>query len=1085
MADHKQTFSVTFEANDAAFKEELEKLKKEVGGFKASTEKNKIELSILPDIDEITLTRLVARVKDLFKQTQIRFQFDTKDLKGQAEAAKKELDKLGDIKLDAFDKLGKNKSKLQEISETLSDADKNGKAYTTTLKEMDNAIEKYAKDHAKLEGNKGQTPLDRIKQEAQIEQNLLTIREKSLARIKELEKEQLITDSSGQEKKVKLYQTSAEYMAEYAKQVENVARIERQIGDGKGVVLSDPVLNAFKNLPEKQITDVAGKVENLKAAFADLTTEYNNTIANFEKAGGDKMGAFLGNEEQVLATFRDLIKYLEGELGGTGKVAEGIAEIISEEDVAVAKERVNEVTNYILEAINGLRGNDGFGIPLEISTKEALFTDLDTIKNKIAEIQENNKIPLEIDDSSVNKVAEKVTNGVKKAKKAVDKEANTALIEEGSKAYEQQMQYRQKIERALREASRSASESRAKNQQLEEEKQRLTLLEKEKKLYKQIWDLNKELVSIEQTGSDAEKKGIQDRKLQIQKELLAVRKEQLALGQNEATVEQRNEALQKIRASAEKDINKIYEDRERTLKEEQKIRDAVNSANQKASVNAEKEVTKAIEERERNLREEQKIREAINAANQRESVNAEKEITKNIEARERALQEEQKIRNAIDAANKKASANTEKEVTKAIEERERVLREEQKIRNAINAANEKASASLLKQIETFEASKKNTLLSNIQSGAITAGYDEKQIKNIKDAYVELQNVITDIRTTMQSDGDVSKYAKKWADVNKEINILLNSVNKITSKPLKFNGNSLDEAKRTIENLNGGMAKFVSQNESMESGITKLTYTIQRENGVVEVLNYGYNEATKTLVQYNSQQKQTITLADRLSKAFKSKSVELMAYLGTFASFYKLFETLRQGIAIVHEVDTAFTDLRKVAQESDDVLRQFANTAAFEIAEGIGSTGRDIIDLTADFERLGYALEDAQELAKNTGIYMNVGDITDSQEAMQELVSTMKGFGLQAEDSTRIVDEFNEVGNRFAISSAGIGEALQRSSASLSQANNSLEQSIALAVAANDVIQNPEQVGSALKTVSLRIRGKFVPIYNVNYSPCCA
>jgi TP901 family phage tail tape measure protein len=257
---------------------------------------------------------------------------------------------------------------------------------------------------------------------------------------------------------------------------------------------------------------------------------------------------------------------------------------------------------------------------------------------------------------------------------------------------------------------------------------------------------------------------------------------------------------------------------------------------------------------------------------------------------------------------------------------------------------------------------------------------------------------------------------------------------------------------------------------METGVTKLTYTIQRENGVIEMLNYGYNNTTKTLVQYNSQQKQTITLAEKLSRAFKGKSVELMAYLGTYASFYKLFEALRQGIAVVHEVDTAFTDLRKVAQESDDVLRQFANTAAFDIAEGIGSTGRDIIDLTADFERLSYALEDAQELAKNTGVYMNVGDITDSQEAMQELVSTMKGFGLQAEDSTRIVDEFNEVGNRFAISSAGIGEALQRSSASLAQANNSLEQSIALAVAANDVIQNPEQVGSALKTVSLRIRG---------------
>ena len=47
----------------------------------------------------------------------------------------------------------------------------------------------------------------------------------------------------------------------------------------------------------------------------------------------------------------------------------------------------------------------------------------------------------------------------------------------------------------------------------------------------------------------------------------------------------------------------------------------------------------------------------------------------------------------------------------------------------------------------------------------------------------------------------------------------------------------------------------------------------------------------------------------------------------------------------------------------------------------------------------------------------------------------------------------------------------RSAAALSQANNDLDKSIALVVAANDVVQNPESVGTALRTVSLRIRGR--------------
>lgn len=60
-------------------------------------------------------------------------------------------------------------------------------------------------------------------------------------------------------------------------------------------------------------------------------------------------------------------------------------------------------------------------------------------------------------------------------------------------------------------------------------------------------------------------------------------------------------------------------------------------------------------------------------------------------------------------------------------------------------------------------------------------------------------------------------------------------------------------------------------------------------------------------------------------------------------------------------------------------------------------------------------------------------------------------------------------NNFAISSGGIGEALQRSAASLAAANNTLSESIALITAANTVVQNPETVGTALKTSTMRIR----------------
>ena len=52
-------------------------------------------------------------------------------------------------------------------------------------------------------------------------------------------------------------------------------------------------------------------------------------------------------------------------------------------------------------------------------------------------------------------------------------------------------------------------------------------------------------------------------------------------------------------------------------------------------------------------------------------------------------------------------------------------------------------------------------------------------------------------------------------------------------------------------------------------------------------------------------------------------------------------------------------------------------------------------------------------------------------------------------------------NNFAITSAGIGDALQRSASALYSAGNTIDESVALVTAANSVIQNPEQVGESI------------------------
>ena len=109
-----------------------------------------------------------------------------------------------------------------------------------------------------------------------------------------------------------------------------------------------------------------------------------------------------------------------------------------------------------------------------------------------------------------------------------------------------------------------------------------------------------------------------------------------------------------------------------------------------------------------------------------------------------------------------------------------------------------------------------------------------------------------------------------------------------------------------------------------------------------------------------------------------------------------------------------------------------------------------------FARLGYNIADATALGDAAAIYFNVANVGSDrmpmEEGVQSIISTMKAFNIEAQDAMRIVDSFNEVGNNFAISSRGIGDALFRSSAALAAANNTFEESIGLIVAANEVVK---------------------------------
>ena len=196
--------------------------------------------------------------------------------------------------------------------------------------------------------------------------------------------------------------------------------------------------------------------------------------------------------------------------------------------------------------------------------------------------------------------------------------------------------------------------------------------------------------------------------------------------------------------------------------------------------------------------------------------------------------------------------------------------------------------------------------------------------------------------------------------------------------------------------------------------------------------------------------------------------QFAAQMAGMFSFYDIINGVKQVASTVIDLNTQITDLAKVSEAtSSQIYDDFSSYA--DIAKDIGGTISDTISATADWSRNGYNIPDSKELARVALLYKNVGDGIDIDAANESLISTLRGFKMEADEAEKIIDVFNNVSNNEPIDSGGIGEALQRSAASFNAANTSLQESVALISTTNSVIQNPEKVGNMWKVVSMRIR----------------
>lgn len=370
------------------------------------------------------------------------------------------------------------------------------------------------------------------------------------------------------------------------------------------------------------------------------------------------------------------------------------------------------------------------------------------------------------------------------------------------------------------------------------------------------------------------------------------------------------------------------------------------------------------------------------------------------------------------------------------------------ITNKLNASKSDAISNTSKKIDVFNV-----------NGFSSNDFNSKYGSQISDLNTQL----------MHGEISIKNYNTECNKLISAFDKVVKSGSKVGNVAIAFN-EAEEAAHRFSESQFSGATLIEKGVMKTKNGISSMTDTIRLQNGEIRKLKYTYTDGFMAMSDVTTKFKVQASGLTRVFDELKQKVGDLITYwTANLLNPYDLLVPLRSAVSNVIDLNTEFTDLAKV---SDASIRQLYND--FDdfstIAKDVGGTITDTISATADWSRNGYGLPDSEELARVALIYKNVGDGIDIDAANESLISTLRGFRLEAEDAMHIIDVFNEVSNNEAISSSGIGEALQRSAASFNAANTSLEKSVALITATNSVLQDTSKTGNMWRTVSARLRG---------------
>lgn len=422
-----------------------------------------------------------------------------------------------------------------------------------------------------------------------------------------------------------------------------------------------------------------------------------------------------------------------------------------------------------------------------------------------------------------------------------------------------------------------------------------------------------------------------------------------------------------------------------------------------------------------------------------------------------------------DAFPDKDISTSVESATNSIKEENNVLEQNtQKVKENTQAKEQNVNINLNKYDKRLDSyngkiDKYKTTIDRFNDGGWTSSTYLENVQAVKNAVKEYETLLNELKgkdASLVTSEDISKldnYEKKIKD----------TIATVTNMSASEKGYNFVSGQKELDKIH----KLLNENSKMSSEAKAKIQAYYREieSGNPSMsLDKIHGEILKIYNAEVEAGRAGRTLWDTLKN---SGFHQIAAQMAGMFGVYDVINGLKQVASTVRELDTAYTEMRKVSNESAQSLKNFQKES-FSTADSVGTTALALQDATATWMRLGESLDEAKESAKDATVLLNVSEFENIDEATDSLVAMSQAY--KELDKMEIIDVLDKIGNEYSISTNELSTALKDSAAVLKTQGNDLAESVALITAGNAITQDVSK--TAGETLPERYRNIFYRTY---------